>query len=363
MKTIGIIGALVIVALVVMLWLRPSEAPAPTVGSVTVFGTATYLQRIALPPGAVLKVRIEDVSVADRVAPTVAEVSEPFGDRQVPIPFTLSVPRSAIDTNARYALRATISVGDQLRFTTDRDIPVLTQGALDEFDLLLAQASAPSSPTSQGEAIPGAARWRGEFLYMADAANFTDCASGQRWPVAKEGDYLATERAYVEQRSAPGAPLVVTFDGRLGMRPPMEGPDREHIVIDRFAAFEAGSSCGSASTALRDTEWRLVELDGQSVAAAEPQQRVMGLTLASEGSQVSGYSGCNNLAGGYESSGDALRFTGMIGTMMACDPAVMERERTFHQMLGQTTAYRIEGRRLTLLAGQQPVAQFEAAAP
>lgn len=101
--------------------------------------------------------------------------------------------------------------------------------------------------TAQVDPIVEPLRWRGEFRYLADAATFTDCASGLRWPVAMAGDYLALERAYQQQRSAPGAPLIVAFDGRLEVRAAMEGPPREHIVVDRHGAAEPGASCGNRS--------------------------------------------------------------------------------------------------------------------
>jgi uncharacterized lipoprotein YbaY/heat shock protein HslJ len=329
----------------------PSAAP-----TVTVSGTATYLARIAMPPEAVLTVRIEDVSIADRVAPVLAEVREPFGARQVPIPFALQVPRAKIDPKARYSLRAEISVGGQKRFVTDRDLPVLTQGGLEKYDLLLT-AAAPAAP-----AAPAAQRWRGEFTYLADAANFVDCASGKRWPVANAGDYLATERGYLAARSAPGAPLMATFNGRVEVRPAMEGPPREHMVIERLGGFEPGARCAAAAALpLRGTAWRLIELEGVAVAAAPGQPRDIGLTLSATQNQVSGFAGCNNLVGGFESSGNALKFGGMAGTMMACDAAAMDRERKFHQALGAVTAFRIEGAQLSLLAGARPVARFSAA--
>ncbi len=52
---------------------------------------------------------------------------------------------------------------------------------------------------------------RGLFTYMADAALFEDCASGQRYPVAMEADYISVERVYLEARSEPGAPLLVVI--------------------------------------------------------------------------------------------------------------------------------------------------------
>lgn len=88
-------------------------------------------------------------------------------------------------------------------------------------------------------------RWRGDFVYFADAAVFTDCASGKRWPVAMTGDYLALERAYLQWRSAPQAPLLANIDGRLEVREPMEGPAREHMVVDRFVSVQPGYTCES----------------------------------------------------------------------------------------------------------------------
>lgn len=58
-----------------------SATTSPADDSVTVSGTATYRQRIAMPPEALLTVRVEDVSRADAPAGVVAEIREPFGAR------------------------------------------------------------------------------------------------------------------------------------------------------------------------------------------------------------------------------------------------------------------------------------------
>jgi putative lipoprotein len=52
-------------------------------------GTAAYRERMALPPGAVLEVRLEDVSRADAPAELLASATI-VTDRQVPIPFALA---------------------------------------------------------------------------------------------------------------------------------------------------------------------------------------------------------------------------------------------------------------------------------
>lgn len=109
----------------------------------------------------------------------------------------------------------------------------------------MASTDSPAEVSVEGEGMPGEDLMRGLFIYMADAALFEDCASGQRYPVAMEADYISAERAYLEARSEPGAPLLVSFEGRLEPRPPMEGDGVvEMIVIDRFDAAHPGEDCG-----------------------------------------------------------------------------------------------------------------------
>lgn len=216
--------------------------------------------------------------------------------------------------------------------------------------------------TAQVDPISEPLNWRGEFRYLADSATFTDCASGMRWPVAMTADYLALERNYLQSRRAPGAPLLVIFTGRIEMRPAMEGPLREQMVVDRFASSQIGTICelaasekGSVSARLKDTYWKLIELDGAKIVLAPTQQREVRITLASEGARLFGFSGCNQLVGAYVQDGDALNFT-----QMACAAPAMDLERQVLKMLGATTAYRIEGEELTLLiGGDQVLARFE----
>src|SRR5690606_21947772 len=55
----------------------------------TVSGSVAYRERIALTPGHTLKVSLTDVSVADKAAAVVAEVSRLLQDEQVPLPFEI----------------------------------------------------------------------------------------------------------------------------------------------------------------------------------------------------------------------------------------------------------------------------------
>lgn len=107
----------------------------------------------------------------------------------------------------------------------------------------VAAAFLAASLSSGTEARESATVWRGEFVYFADSAVLTDCASGRQWPVAMEEDYAAMEKAYLNSRLQPKAPLLVSLEGRLEMRKPMEGPVREHLVVERFKGSEAGATC------------------------------------------------------------------------------------------------------------------------
>jgi copper homeostasis protein (lipoprotein) len=85
---------------------------------------------------------------------------------------------------------------------------------------------------------------RGLFTYMADAAVFEDCVSGRRYPVAMEADYISVERAYLEGRSEPGAPLLVLIRARVEQRPPMEGDGEiDTVVVEGFEAAFPGDGC------------------------------------------------------------------------------------------------------------------------
>ena len=89
----------------------------------------------------------------------------------------------------------------------------------------------------------------GQFRYMADAARFEECLTGRSYPVAMEADYVALERAYLGAREAPGAPLMASFDGRIALRPPMEGPGPVlTVVVDRFIGVWPNQGCERATS-------------------------------------------------------------------------------------------------------------------
>ena len=105
------------------------------------------------------------------------------------------------------------------------------------------------------------------------------------------------------------------------------------------------------------TEWTLVELAGEPVEVG-PDEQAPNLALDLEESRVSGWGGVNRLMGTFVLSEDELRFGPLATTMMAGPEDAMRREREFVAVLERVTTYELDGRRLTLLAGHEPVVRL-----
>ncbi|KQW79669.1 YbaY family lipoprotein [Brevundimonas sp. Root1279] len=118
-----------------------APTPGPAVDTTQVHVSVSYRERIMLPPGHVVSVRVEDVSRADAPAVVVGEASMTTGERGPPYELTVDVPTNRIDPRLEYAVRAEIrEPGGALRFTTDTRHSVLTRGAPDRAEIMLVAA-------------------------------------------------------------------------------------------------------------------------------------------------------------------------------------------------------------------------------
>lgn len=190
----------------------------------------------------------------------------------------------------------------------------------------------------------------GQFTYLADAAGFTDCADGRRYPVAMEGAYLELERSYLAVRSRPGLPLLVELEGAIEDRPAMEGDGLvPTLVVARFRGAFPGETCGNphATSTLAGSYWKLTRLGGQPVQRVEGR-REPHLIFRTAEQQVSGSTGCNALHGGYQIEGRRLTLGQLGATLMAC-PQGADQERRFLDALGRVARWRITGTHLELL--------------
>lgn len=91
-------------------------------------GEVFYLQRIALPPTAVLSVSLQDITLADAPAKVIDEQRGPVKG-QVPLPFHLSYDPQKIEPNHRYSINARIEVDGKLLFITTENHAVRLDGS------------------------------------------------------------------------------------------------------------------------------------------------------------------------------------------------------------------------------------------
>ena len=112
----------------------------------SVTGTVSYLQRMALPPNAILEVQLLDVSLADAPSKIIAEQSITLGQRQVPVPFSLKYDSSKIDEKHSYSISAKITVDGALRFISDTSYPVVTRGNPSQVDVIVKQVAPQAAP-------------------------------------------------------------------------------------------------------------------------------------------------------------------------------------------------------------------------
>lgn len=97
----------------------------PPSDALEITGELAYRQRIALPPSGEVVVMLQEVAANDPANDIVGSQHIALTGQQVPIPFKLTIPRSALNPSRRYVVRATIRDADQrLLWTTERGYAV-----------------------------------------------------------------------------------------------------------------------------------------------------------------------------------------------------------------------------------------------
>ncbi len=103
-----------------------SSQPAPPAASgsfLDIAGSVSYRRRLALPPDAVLDIRIRD-----RAGRTLVEQSYQLDGAQVPIPFKATIDRDLIGKQPRLTVTARITAGGKLRFMGSQPYPTMKDG-------------------------------------------------------------------------------------------------------------------------------------------------------------------------------------------------------------------------------------------
>ena len=137
MKSLTVIEVLALVGLLLVGCSRSPLTPPTEFGVLR--GTVSYGERIALPADAVVEVRLSDVSRQDVAAPVIGQTRFASEGRQIPFLFEIRYDPTRIEAKALYAVRATISSGGRMWFTTDTFHQVITHGHPTEVNLRLIQ--------------------------------------------------------------------------------------------------------------------------------------------------------------------------------------------------------------------------------
>jgi len=114
-----------------------AQPPAASANFVEFTGTVAYMAHSALPPDAILVIRIQDTSRANAKALTLAEQRIDLAGVQVPIPFKMSVDRDLLRKNARITVAARIQRGSTLLFISDTNYPALIDGQPRHVEMVL----------------------------------------------------------------------------------------------------------------------------------------------------------------------------------------------------------------------------------
>ena len=131
-------------------------------GPLTINGTATYRERMALPPSAVFEATLEDVSRADATADVLgrARIESPGNP---PFHFSINYDPVQIIASHTYVVRARVTDGGKLLFTSDQRYQVLTLGHGSEIAVMMLRrvsATAAAAPATAGDAPLRETYWK-----------------------------------------------------------------------------------------------------------------------------------------------------------------------------------------------------------
>lgn len=128
----NLIAAILVVTTVgAGLLIATASRSAETAGPASITGTITYLQRIALPPEAVIEVKLVDAARMDAPATVIAEQTFTADGRQVPLPFELTYDPADLNPMGRHQIQVRITVDGVLRFISTTVNTVIDNGVTD----------------------------------------------------------------------------------------------------------------------------------------------------------------------------------------------------------------------------------------
>src|SRR5579863_3310035 len=117
------------------------------------------------------------------------------------------------------------------------------------------------------------------------------------------------------------------------------------VAHAQTGAPSAAVAQASASDSLKETQWNLIELDGNPVASSASPPYIY---LHDDHDKLTGSGGCNRLFGSFDLDGNSLQFHSVALTLMACAGDAGAHEAQLLEALKLVTGYRISGDELEL---------------
>ena len=312
-------------------------------------GTATYRERMALPPGAVFEATIEDVSRADAPSSVLAS-TRITSSSNPPIAFTITYDAGKVLPDRRYVVRARILVADQLMFTTDTATPVITHGNPTRVSLMLRRVG--GTQAGPGPGAPGIVKsvlegtsWRAIELAgkpvpppkeKRDATlvfHTGDRVSGFDGCNSLTGGYTLTDNGGITfgQAAATQKACLDSPETERGFRAALKSASRWRIdgsrleLYDaagaRVAVFASGSQPSQpVANVLQGTRWQLVVFQGSDGTKLTPDDRGKYTIEFDAGGRLNARVDCNRGRGTWKSNGPQLEFGPLALTRAACPP-------------------------------------------
>jgi heat shock protein HslJ/membrane-bound inhibitor of C-type lysozyme len=187
-------------------------------------------------------------------------------------------------------------------------------------------------------------RFRLEGLYRDSQSGglFTECSTGRTFAVAPGGAEPDLERAWTEIAPSREAQIFTQVLGRFSS-------DGE-IEVESLLGIKTTATCpplAPRSAALRDTEWRVVDIGGERLAFTDGRRQPR-VRLDDNGTFTAS-TGCNSLSGNYALDPDGLRFIAGPMTASACPPPADAIQQRFVDALGAVKSARIAATTLDLM--------------
>ncbi|TVQ38317.1 MAG: META domain-containing protein, partial [Geminicoccaceae bacterium] len=201
----------------------------------------------------------------------------------------------------------------------------------------------------------------------AEGASFTECLTGRTYPIAKQGDYPAAMRALADlgrdssqNGGDPDSPVFAVLEGRLAPHPDSEGPDRTHLVIDRFDRVELFLTCDRVRSqagppppgpALTNTYWKITVVLGDEVTPTQTRREPHLILRTGTPPAFEATLGCAHIRGHHSVEGATLSFSEGATMVVACPRGLARQEQRLAKALEQVVRWDIDGTALVLLNG------------